>query len=379
MGKVSYDAQIRWSFHILDGTVKYYRDAVKYIVEVVLKHYDELASIKDKNVSKVRQQTIEHLIHTTENNQAVYREFDKRFYKFPSYLRRDAITKAYGIVDSWKKQVAEWKKNGCKGKRPRLNRSQECMPCFYKGNTFIQHPDDYLFYEKDEDTFMLKVWHQHDWVWIPIVLRECDLRYIKDHCLSLKEHAPVLVKKHRKYYLNFCYDTAKSAKTFLKDHEVKKSVGVDLGVNTDAVCSAVSSDGTVTGRKFINHPAEKDRQNKILNFIKSAQRDKNFKNHRLWRFVNYYSEFIATDTARQITMFAREQDADIIVFEHLSITGRIRGSKAQKIALWRKRGIQKRTEAMAARYGIRVTYVCASGTSKYAFDGSGEVTGDEKN
>ena len=49
-----------------------------------------------------------------------------------------------------------------------------------------------------------------------------------------------------------------------------------------------------------------------------------------------------------------------------------RGNK-QKLSLWRKRDIQHRVEALAARNGIRVSYICAVNTSRLAFDGSGKV------
>ena len=41
---------------------------------------------------------------------------------------------------------------------------------------------------------------------------------------------------------------------------VKEQVicSVDLGINTDAVCTIMRADGTVLGRKFIDHPSEKD-------------------------------------------------------------------------------------------------------------------------
>ena len=49
-----------------------------------------------------------------------------------------------------------------------------------------------------------------------------------------------------------------------------------------------------------------------------------------------------------------------------------RGNK-QKLSLWRKRDIQHRVEALAARNGIRVSYICAVNTSRLAYDGSGKV------
>ena len=57
---------------------------------------------------------------------------------------------------------------------------------------------------------------------------------------------------------------------FKKDKEVETVIGVDLGINTDAACSVVHKDGTVTGQRFINHPVEKDRMHGLLNTIKKC-------------------------------------------------------------------------------------------------------------
>ena len=67
-----------------------------------------------------------------------------------------------------------------------------------------------------------------------------------------------------------------------------------------------------------------------------------------------------------------ESKADVIVFEHLGMKKKKKGNK-QKLSLWRKRDIQHRVEALAARNGIRVSYICAVNTSRLAFDGSGKV------
>lgn len=83
---------------------------------------------------------------------------------------------------------------------------------------------------------------------------------------------------------------------------------------------------------------------------------------------------IVKQTAVEILRLAKENDVDVIVFENLSsLKSSGRRVSKQKIALWRKREIQHRTEEMAKRYGIRVAYVCPYGTSKLAYDGSGTV------
>jgi IS605 OrfB family transposase len=70
---------------------------------------------------------------------------------------------------------------------------------------------------------------------------------------------------------------------------------------------------------------------------------------------------------------AVQYNCDVIVFEHLEIKGKIRGSKKQRLQMWKKNTIQKVVEHKAHKNGIRISRVCAWNTSKLAYDGSGVV------
>ena len=364
-GIVSYGVQLNHMNRCLEPTVKIYRKAVRYLVDVVLLHYDEIYTMKPLEV----QNYIEKLIHSTKAHAAVYPAFDRNFYKMPTYLRRDALATSIAKVDSYKKLVATWQESGCEGKKPRLNFNQSVMPCFYRGNMF----------KEADGKFYIKAYVRNDWIWLPITFRKTDVTYIKTHCADLHECPPVLEKRHKKYILRFAYKGAGlNAPKFSKDDAVTKAIGVDLGLNHDAVCSAVMRNGTVTGCRFINHPVEKDRMNTLINIIKKAQRHGSIRPPRLWRYVGNYNREIAVKTASKIVKFAKEQSAEVIVFENLESL-KPTGSKRQRIALWRKRDIQKRTEALAARCGIRTAYVCAKNTSRLAYDGSGYVKRDKDN
>ena len=363
MGVVSYGVKVNNLVKCLEPTLQVYRDAIRYLIDIVFIHYDEIKDLR----SQEAQGYIEHLVHSTENNTAVYKKFDKQFYKFPSYLRRDAINTAIGKVKSYKKLVALWEENGCAGSKPRMNFNQDMMPCFYNGN---------MFKKDDSDGFLIKVYHKKDWVWLPITLRKTDLDYISKNCYGLDQCAPVLRKVNHGYMLQFGFKLPTSDKKFLKDKDVTRILSCDLGVNTDAVCTIMDKSGTVTGVKFINSKVEKDRLYQIVEKIKKRQSNGTYRNPKLWRFVDNYNTAIAVATARAIVAHAVKNKAEVIVFEHLS---NFRGSRSQKVALWRKREIQHRVESMAERYGIRVSYVCAKNTSHLAFDGSGAVIRDKDN
>ena len=360
MEQLSYGVKLKNMTRCLDPTIRVYRDAVRYLTEIALLCYPEIRLLP----SKLAMNHVEKLVHGTKNRKAVYPEFDKRFYKMPSYLRRSAIMTAIGKADSYRKLVDLWRENGCAGKKPFLNLRQDMMPCFYRDNMF----------RHDERGFAIKIFRNNDWVWLPVKLRKTDLDYIARNCVGLKESAPVLRKLNHGYELRFAYIPEKSFKRFVKDEDVASVVGVDLGITTDAVCVSMKRSGTVTGQKFINSPVEKDRMYTLLGKIRKVQASGNRHPRRLWRFVDNYNRTISVKTASSIVKYAVQENADAIVFEDLSsLHGRAHGTSKQKIGIWRKKDIQKRTEALANRVGIRVVYVDPKNTSRLAYDGSGPV------
>ena len=366
MGKVSYGIHIKDEYGLFRDTIRIFREAVKFLIPVCLAHWTELEPLTPIQ----RQRAVEILVHGTRSSVPAYPAFDRRFYKFPSYFRRSAITVAVGAVDKYQQELVRWEQDGRKTKRPHLNTNQSFMPCFFRNNTF-RETDDPCIVE-------IKVFMRNDWVYVPVRLKAADIRYFRTRFLT-DGSAPVLRKANHRYLLQFTFDTPHSEKRYVKDIHVQKAIGVDLGINTDAVCSAILRDGTVTGTCFINSPVEKDRLSHLLNQTKRAQQHHSYRNRKFWRWIHNYQDAIAIHAARSIVTFAQEQDADVIVFEHLGQFRKPSGSKAQRLSLWRKREIQHRVEAMAQRLGIRVSYVNAKNTSDLAFDGSGTVVRDKQN
>ena len=201
------------------------------------------------------------------------------------------------MILSYRSQLQKWENNGKHGRRPYLNRNQNTMPCFYRNNTF--------FDSEEANIVSLKLYNGKDWIWETFVIRDCDFIYAYNHMKAWKASAPVLVKRNHRYELRISYEMAGSKfPKFKKDKETETVIGVDLGINTDAVCSIIQKDGTVTGQRFINHPVEKDRMYGLLNTIKKAQQNGNHKTPRLWRLANNYNEAIAVKTAVKIVRFA---------------------------------------------------------------------------
>ena len=93
-------------------------------------------------------------------------------------------------------------------------------------------------------------------------LSHTDMEYLRRNWYGKKASAPALEKRHHKYFLRFSY----IEEVTLTQTPVKGQIicSVDLGINTDAVCTIMRADGTVLGRKFIDFPSEKDRMYRTL-------------------------------------------------------------------------------------------------------------------
>jgi IS605 OrfB family transposase len=233
-----------------------------------------------------------------------------------------------------------------------------------------------MYVRTGRDTAKIKIYHQNDWVWLTVTLRGQDVKYIEKHCKGSKEMVPTIAKIGKQWYLVFPF----KQKTGLPDKAVWERVicSVDLGINNSAVCAAMLPDGTVIGRKFIEFPIEKDRLNKALGRQKKAQQGGG-KTPVKWKHINDINTEISRKTAKAIIKFAIGVNADVIMFEYLDTSGKKHGSKKQRLHLWRKKEIQDIVKHNAHRNGIRISRVCAWGTSRLAYDGSGAVERDGKN
>lgn len=140
---------------------------------------DELAVITEP---KNRFNTAEHLVHTTKKNQARF-DFDLRFPKMPSYLRRAAIQHALGSVSSYKTRMELWKKTDQKGGRPKLVCDNHAMPVFYRD---VMYRED----TEEKDGACLKLYDGHDWKWFRVSLSHTDMEYLRKNWAGKKLQHP---------------------------------------------------------------------------------------------------------------------------------------------------------------------------------------------
>ena len=176
-------------------------------------------------------------------------------------------------------------------------------------------------------------------------------------CWSGKKSAPTLEKDTGSIFAFFYKEEVTLTKTPVKEQII---CSVDLGINTDAVCTIMRADGTVLGRRFIDHPSEKDRMYRTLGRIRRFQREHgSAQTQGKWAYTKRLNTELGKKTAGAIVRYAEENHADVIVFEYLEMQGKISGKKKQKLHLWR-RDIQRRwTSGTQERDGIQDTGIPA--------------------
>jgi IS605 OrfB family transposase len=361
-------------------TLEIYRKALSFYINTV---YREWNSIKDVENTNAQVAYLEKITHKTAKNPDPAYDFDKDFYKFPSYLRRACIAESIGYVKGFFSSVENYEQEKAaalsKGKKfrkkpPVLQLTHNSFPVLYKPVMFIKQSDSKV---------KIKAYVNNDWVWLDLTLDTRNLLSSKKYRFTgYKELNPVLVQKGKHFYLHIPYLTKATLKTNAIDAEI--AIGVDLGLTKSAVCCAVNKNGTVIGRLFINQPIEKDRLFRTINRLSKAKRQSGcVKAPNYWRVIKNIEKQIVQDTADRIVEFAVKHNADVIVFENL---GRMKqpkdfyGAKKLRFKLhfWAKQAIVRKTLQQAHFFGIRIAKVLAKGTSKYAFDGSGEVERNAK-
>ena len=349
----SYAMKLTGDLKALENAITIYRDALHFVIPIVDAQWGELKDLKN---TKQRMTYTEKLIHSTVNSQACY-NFDEKFPKLPTYLRRSAINKALGIVSSYRSNLENWEQNR-NGQAPKLSLNHYDCPAYYKGNMFRN-------FDPIIQTIELKVYKNNDWVFETYKLKTSDCTYYRKYLVGKKQNVPIIQKKGRRFYATFSYE---EETTLVSEKSIDKICAIDLGLNTDATCSIMDKDGTVYARKFISFSKEHDRLHTQLGRIKRNQKQGSRHNKTLWRKVAGLSQDIADKTVKAIFEFGIEHGADVFVLEHLDFKGK---NAVKRAHFWRYKRIYNGLTHKAHQHGLRVARVNARNTSRLAFDGSG--------
>ena len=358
----SYTIEIKHINKLFRQTIKIYNDAISFCIKAFEEHWEVLDTLDTGN--KERFAYADALIHSTKSNIAKYPDFDIQFHKMPSYLRFAVVNTALGYLSSYHSNLTNWEYSNTNNKAPTLQTHLNKLPTFYKGNMYLDNCDG--------DAVRLKLFMNNDWNWVKVDLKHTDVVSIQKHMQNAKMSVPTLEKKNKKWFLRFAFEEQiQLNKTPLEEQKI---LAVDLGINTDATCSVMNIDGAILAREFINFASDKDQLYHTLNKIKKVQQKYGSNNtQKLWRYAKFHNEELAKRIAKQIVYVATKYQCDVIVFEFLDMKGKKQGSKKQKLQMWKKNTIQSIVEHKAHKNSIRVSYICAWGTSKLAYDGSGKV------
>jgi IS605 OrfB family transposase len=358
----------------LDYTLDIYRNALEYVNNIV---YAEWVNIEQLPLSKQRVNFVERLIHSTSKNKAIYEDFDRLFYKFPSYFRRAVIMEAIGNVSSHMTRYRQWEEYNrnrvAQGKKPRGK-----APTFQaKCNAFPVFYRDGMSRWIRNGRVALKLYNGSDWIWFVLPFEPVDTARFE----GWVRQNPLLVKKNNRWSLHIPFE--KNIELQDKDF-VRPILSIDLGLNHTATCSVVSANGTVLHREFIDYAREKDRLRRLPGQVADSARKtwlipegQEFA-RRYWRIVTALTDEIAHQCSHRLVEIARKHNCQAIVFEHLGklkVPKNFKGARRlrKKLHYWLQGRIQRYTKYKAHAEGIRFSRVWANGTSRYAYDGSGEV------
>ena len=349
----------------LQLTVDEYRAFCKALSYVILGHWTRLQNVDSKCAA------IEKLIHQTKKNpSSKHKYFIRRFWKFPSYLRRAAIEFAWGQVSSYLTRYRTWQ-SGIRKRRdykpPVFNPTANCYPALYGGN-LIKFNADYSIAD-------IKVWNSADWVWSSIPITNLRNRHKTGKRLS-----PYLVINKTKCHLAVPFK--------IKPEKIAGETvcAIDVGINTLATAVIVNQHGTVTARKFFHPSADIDRRDRQAAIIRSKAR-KTKKLHRGFCKAHYrkaknISLNISHQVSKQIVDFAISNRASVIVFEDLKNWkprgGKKRSGLRQKFHTWMHRRLVQFTTEKFFERGGKVESVYPRGTSSWAYDGSGKLKRSNK-
>ena len=349
----SYGMKLTGDLKALEESIMLYREALRTLIPII---NDGWETLSEYTFTKQKYNCIENWVHNTKTNQALF-DFDKKFPKFPTYLRRSAIAKALGIVSSYRSNLANWEKEP-KGQIPQLSLTHYTYPAYYKGNLFRN-------FDPIRQTIELKVFKNGDWVYEVYRLKTSDCTYYQNYLTGKKQNVPIIQKKGRRFYATFSYE---ENVPLIPEESIRKICAVDLGLGTDATCSIMDQDGTVYARKFISFSEEHDRLHTQLGRIKRNQKRGSRHNKTLWRKVAGISQDIADKTVKAILDFGNAHGVDVFVLEHLDFKGK---NILKRAHFWRYKRIYKVLTQKAHKYGLRISRVNARNTSRLAFDGSG--------
>lgn len=165
----------------LKDTLAKFREVCQWIADVTEERWPETSEYTSQ---QERLTFIEGLIHETDDNAALYPEFDRKFYKFPSYYRRAAVNFVIGQVSSYHTRLAEYQEKRYRAissgkpfqeKPPVLNMDTNVFPSMYK----------WQMYSMSGRSVKIKLFIRNTWDWVEVAIPNRDYKdLVEKSCLG---------------------------------------------------------------------------------------------------------------------------------------------------------------------------------------------------
>ncbi|MBS4007862.1 MAG: IS200/IS605 family accessory protein TnpB-related protein [Clostridium sp.] len=361
---------------MLKRTTSLYREVVAYYLQVFQSHQEILDAR-----NWLRQAEI--LTHGTAGNpNPRYDDFDARFPRLPSGFRRSAIAEAHGLALSWRSNYRKWQNR----KEKHTQRNTRRMVCGKPELRFMERPPLYpseskswpVYYRTefrllDKHHLLLKVFTGNSYAYRKVALAsplqiptDCKLEsptlIYKKHGFEI--HVPVLQAPVR---------NLRKASVLAQEASLK-ICAVDQGVGNHAACTIQDIEGRVNASLFLSGARDNHLRKQLLEQVVRLQKKtmtipegESFARD-LWRKIRNLDDDIAHQVSRRIVDFAKEHNARVIVFEHLSNFRPIKGTRSkrtnQKLSYWLRSRIFKFARYKALQEGIIVVRVNPKDTSR---------------
>jgi putative transposase len=316
---------------------------------------------------------LEKLTHTTKKNPTSAMPLSAIGENIPAMFRRAAIHAALGSARSFYSHLSRWKK--------RKEKAQA------RGKQFTERPPvpprtwnkSALFYagqwkERTSSSIVLKVWTGRCWSWIKVRITGRDLP------VDIEMGSPSLVRRGNQWWLHTPIEKQLSSPPTIEKQVTANAAtticAVDLNMDEHlAVCTIQTVEGTILATRFIGGGREiAGFRKKLLGWIARNRRKTGIiaegeqDNVHLWGKINNVDEYIAHLVSARIVQFAREQEASILVLEHLGKLKPTRGKYSHrgnsKRAFWMKGRIFKYAKYKAYNEGMLTSRVNPRNTSR---------------
>ena len=316
---------------------------------------------------------LEKLTHTTRKNPTPVMPLRAHALDVPAMFRRAAIQAALGSARSFSLHLSKWRKRKekavAKGKqfseRPPVSpRSWNKSVILYVGQ----------WKDRTSSSIMLKVWTGRCWSWIKVRITGRELP------LDAEMGSPSLIRRGNQWWLHTPIEKHFSSPSPIEQQVTTNAhtriCAVDLNLNEQlAVCTTQTVEGTILATRFIGGGrAIAGFRKKLLGWIARNRKKTGIiaegeqDNVDLWNKLRHVDERIAHLVSARIVQFAREHEANILVFEHL---GNLKPQKGKyshrgnsKRAFWRKGRIFMYTKYKAYNEGMLTSRVNPRNTSR---------------